>query len=44
MRILPYELFGSYSKRNLLFEEFIPSRTGMKDLSGVGKALQGGWF
>ena len=25
MRILPYELFGSYSKRNLLFEEFIPS-------------------
>ena len=25
MRILPYELFGSYSKRNLLFEEFIPA-------------------
>ena len=89
MRILPYELFGSYSKRNLLFEEFIPAgnekwpsnwkempewkklqdlgfietplklhilddypeikagvlkRTGMKDLSGVGKGLQGGWF
>jgi len=25
MRILPYKLFESYSKRNLLFEEFIPS-------------------
>ena len=25
MRILPYELFESYSKRNLLFEEFVPS-------------------
>ena len=25
MRILPYKLFESYSKRNLLFEEFIPA-------------------
>jgi hypothetical protein len=24
MRILPYKLFESYSKRNLLFEEFVP--------------------
>jgi hypothetical protein len=25
MRILPYKLFESYSKRNLLFEEFVPA-------------------